>query len=253
MAKSTRSEAPSKAVIYIRQSPSPASRDEKKSALEQHRANRSVSLEAQLSAARALAQRKGYTVIAEHSDPALSGKDSIERRPGLQAVLQLASREPSIVVLVYSLSRLSRRQSLTWALLDDRGPYRLQVESCTEPFDTSTPMGKATIGMIAIFAQLEADLCSERTIAGLQTLRDRGMRLGAQPFAALRPDVVQQIQALYASGQYTTRSLAAYLNEHADQFPTKHGKRWHATQVRRTLAASIPQTLTSEHNPEHTA
>src|SRR5579863_4720578 len=102
-----------------------------------------LGLEAQLAECRAHAARKGYDVVAEYTDAAVSGRDAIEKRPGLQAVLAAATRREDVVVVVYSLSRLSRRQSITWRMLDDRGEYRLQVESASEPFDTSTPMGRA--------------------------------------------------------------------------------------------------------------
>src|SRR5271166_2681939 len=122
-----------------------------------------LGLEAQIAACRAHAVRKGYKVVGEFTDAAISGKDAIEKRPGLQSVIAAAAKREDVVVVVYSLSRLSRRQSLTWTLLDDRGAYRLQIESASEPFDTSTPMGRAMLGMLGVWSQLEADMCAERT------------------------------------------------------------------------------------------
>src|ERR1017187_10457450 len=121
-----------KAILYARQSPSPKSREEKRLAMENNRVNASLSLETQLLACRAHADLKGYEVIGEFSDPAMSGKDSIEGRPGLKAVLAVAAKNRDVVVIVYNLSRLARRQSLTILLLDDRGDYQLQLESATE-------------------------------------------------------------------------------------------------------------------------
>jgi site-specific DNA recombinase len=192
-----------------------------------------LGLEAQLAACRAHAERKGYQVLGEYTDAAISGRDSVERRPGLKAVVAAAARREDVVVVVYSLSRLSRRQSLTWALLDDRGAYRLQLESASEPFDTSSPMGRAMLGMLGVWSQLEADMCSERTSEALQAKRARGERVGSKPLAEERPEVVRELQALYATGDYTHATLAAELNTRG--VPTKRGARWHATTVARTL------------------
>ena len=144
-----------------------------------------------------------------------------------------------VIVVVYSLSRLSRRQSITWKLLDDRGDYQLKIESATEPFDTSTPMGRAMLGMLAVWAQLQADMVSESTRSALQHLKAEGVHLGPPSLARLHPEVVQSIQDLYATGDYTMVSLAAHLNEHIEDFPTARGKLWHSTQVARTLKLSV--------------
>ena len=44
--------------------------------------------------------------------------------------------------------------------------------------DTSTASGRAMFGMCAVFAALEVDLLRERTLAGLEAARRRGVRLG---------------------------------------------------------------------------
>jgi len=197
-----------------------------------------LGLEAQLAECRAHAARKGYDVVAEYTDAAVSGRDAIEKRPGLQAVLAAATRREDVVVVVYSLSRLSRRQSITWRMLDDRGEYRLQVESASEPFDTSTPMGRAMLGMLGVWSALEADMCSERTSAALEARRARGHKLGAKPLAEVAPEVVAKVKELYATGSYTHADLAERLN--ADGVPTKRaGSRWHATTVARTLQQTV--------------
>jgi DNA invertase Pin-like site-specific DNA recombinase len=213
-----------KAVIYLR-----VSTDQQ--------AASGLGLEAQEAKCREHCARMGLEVLAVHSDPAIGGKDAIERRPGLQAVLALVQRNPEAIVVVYSLSRLSRRQSITWKLLDDRGEYRLRVQSASEPFDTSTPMGRAMLGMLAVWAALEADMIGERTAAALQARRERGHRLGATPLAADKPEVVARVRELYETGDFTHATLAAKLNELG--LPTKHGKRWHKTTVQRTLQQQV--------------
>jgi site-specific DNA recombinase len=226
--------SPTKAVLYTRVSTG-------------KQAESGLGLEAQLAKCRAHAEAHGYTVVGEFRDEAISGKDTIEARPELQKALQHAARNEDVVFVSYSLSRLSRRQSLTWRLLDDRGDYRLQFESVTEPFTTSTPMGRAMLGMVAIWAQLEADMCSERTSAALEARRARGYKLGPRFLAQEQPEVVKMIQELYQAGGWTHASLAAHLNERGVR--TKRGKRWHATQVRRTLMQEVAPYVLGDWKP----
>ena len=118
-------------------------------------------------------------VLAVHRDEGISGRDGVEERPGLQATIASVKAAPGAVVVVYSVSRLARRQRLRWNLLDAQGDYALPVLSATEPFDTSTPMGRAMLGMIATWNTLEADMVSERTRDALAEVKAQGRKLGA--------------------------------------------------------------------------
>ena len=198
-----------------------------------------LGLDAQLAACRKHAEHRGYTVTAEHTDPGVSGKDDVKKRPGLQAVLEAAAKKPDVVVVVYSLSRLSRRQSLTWKLLDDRGDYRLQIESATEPFDTSSPMGRAMLGMLGVWSQLQADMISEQTTDALAAAKARGKKLGALGLWELHPETVARVRDLYATGKFWIAALADECNRL--KLPTaRPGSRWHATTVARLVKENQP-------------
>lgn len=217
---------PTKAVLYTR-----VSTDQQ--------AQSGLGLEAQLAACQKVAELRGLEVIGVETDMAISGKDDITRRPGLTRLLQLAGAKEDVAVIVYSLSRLSRRQRLTWDLLDDRGEHRLKVISATEPFDTSTPMGRAMLGMLAVWAQLEADMCGERTRAALQAKKAQGKRLGPPTTAQKNPETVRQIQELFASGRFpTVTALLAEVQRLG--IKTNRGGRWHRTSLGRVLGQNVP-------------
>ena len=48
--------------------------------------------------------------------------------------------------------------------------------SYTESFDTSTPMGRAMIGIVGVFAQLERELTGERVSAAMLARAQKGKR-----------------------------------------------------------------------------
>jgi site-specific DNA recombinase len=197
-----------------------------------------VGLDTQEARCRAYAQHLGWTIKEVFSDEGLSGKDGVEDRPGLKALIAAQQGTPGSVVLVYSISRLARRQRLLWDLLDDRS-YALPVVSATEPFDATTPMGRAMLGMIAVWSQLEADMVSERTTDALAELKAQGKKLGPPDMLALgMAPTLQLVQELYATKAFTLETLADELN--ARKIPTARGGKWWPKTIRAALRAVLP-------------
>src|SRR5580700_2761934 len=107
--KSTPAAAPA-AVIYLRVSTA-------------RQAAEGIGLDAQEAKCRAHAERMGWPVVAVLRDEGVSGRDGVDDRPGLLATIDAVKANPGAVVVVYSVSRLARRQRLLWNLLDDREGY----------------------------------------------------------------------------------------------------------------------------------
>lgn len=201
-----------------------------------------IGLDAQLAKCRLHAERLGLDVAQVFSDEGISGKEGIATRPGLAALLDRAASTPRCTVIVYSISRLARRQKLLWQLLDDRDGYGLAVSSATEAFETSTPMGRAMLGMIAVFAQLEADMVSERTKDALAEVKAQGKKLGRAPMAESCAEAsIRLAQELYATGLYTHRTLAEKLNADGVATATGRGKWWVKT-VQTALQVELPSS-----------
>lgn len=119
-----------------------------------------------------IAALKAYGVPPEHIfvDKASGGKAN---RPHFIRALKYAKRAGSEFV-VWKLDRLGR--SLigvldTLKLLEDN---KVALISLTERFDTTGPIGKAMVRLLAVFAELERDLIRERTVAGIKRKRERG-------------------------------------------------------------------------------
>lgn len=125
-------------------------------------------------------------------------------------------------VVVYKLDRLSRSQKDTIYLLEDIFiPNDCNFISLNENFDTTTPYGKAMIGILSVFAQLERENIRERTRMGMHERVKSGLWMGGGrvPFGydydsnsgILVPnehaDDVKQIFDLYIKG-YSAGKLA---------------------------------------------
>lgn len=98
-------------------------------------------------------------------------------RPGIQKLI--AETDKFDLVLVYKLDRLSRSQRDTLYLIEEVfRPNGVDFISMQESFDTSTPFGKAMIGLLAVFAQLEREQIKERTWMGRVARAKTGLHHG---------------------------------------------------------------------------
>lgn len=99
-------------------------------------------------------------------------------RPGIQKLI--AETDKFDLVLVYKLDRLSRSQRDTLYLIEEVfRPNNVDFISMQESFDTSSPFGKAMIGLLAVFAQLEREQIKERTWMGRMARAKAGLYHGS--------------------------------------------------------------------------
>ncbi|MBH0175775.1 recombinase family protein, partial [Fictibacillus sp. 23RED33] len=77
--------------------------------------------------------------------------------------------------------------------------------SIRDNIDTSTAMGRFFFRTMASIAELERDIISERTKAGLQSARSRG-RKGGRPIKD--PMLVERALKLHASKEYSIKEIS---------------------------------------------
>lgn len=118
-------------------------------------------------------EAKGWTIFKTYTDAGYTGANL--DRPGLQELISDSEKGMFDMVLVYKLDRLSRSQKdvlyLVEDVFDEHGVF---FSSMTENFDTSTPFGKAILGILAVFAQLEREQIKERMSMGKNARAKQG-------------------------------------------------------------------------------
>lgn len=108
---------------------------------------------------------KDWKVARVYTDPGFSGSNT--NRPSLQQLISDCKNNMFDAVLVYKLDRLSRSQKDTLYLIEDVfNKNDVGFISLSENFDTSTAFGKAMIGILSVFAQLEREQITERMTLG---------------------------------------------------------------------------------------
>lgn len=123
------------------------------------------SIEEQTERLEAYCLAKDIHIVKIYTDGGYSGGNT--NRPALQQMLTDIDAGIIDIVVVYKLDRLSRSQKDTLNLIEDRFlAQNVNFISINENFDTSTPFGRAMIGILSVFAQLEKDQITERFTMG---------------------------------------------------------------------------------------
>jgi site-specific DNA recombinase len=171
-------------------------------------------------------------------DAGVSGAKDENERPGLMDVMTLVRDGQVDVVTVCKRDRLARDVSLSGYLVTTIQRAGAEVVILDE-MDVS-PLTKCVMAMIA---EVERILASQRTKIALKALKDRGRHVGAVPYGyelvegMLRPklgevEIVQMIVGLRERGE-TLMTIADQLTR--DGVPTRRGGRWSAEHVRLVL------------------
>lgn len=131
----------------------------------QEQAKEGYSIDEQIERLRDYCKAMGWIIVKIYTDAGYSGAST--DRPALQDMIEDIEAGKGDSVVVYKLDRLSRSQKDTLSLIEDSFlANKVDFVSMTENFDTSTPFGRAMIGILAVFAQLEREQIKERMSMG---------------------------------------------------------------------------------------
>ncbi|MCP4535876.1 MAG: recombinase family protein [Chloroflexi bacterium] len=112
---------------------------------------------AQLTSMRDFAAQRGWTIVAEFTDPHTND------RPTLQDLLAAVEEHTLDIILVYALATLSDSIFDTLAILETLGKHNVGFASVKEPqFDLTTPTGRPPLDLIANLGQYYDDLLHRR-------------------------------------------------------------------------------------------
>lgn len=123
----------------------------------------------------------------------------IAERPQWGACLDYLRAGDTLVIR--ALDRVAGTEQMDIELIRDPGRRGIRLRSLTEPFldvDTSTPMGEAIVGIMAVLAQLRVATIRENTRRGLAHARSQG-RVGGRP-SVMTPERTAEALRMRADG-----------------------------------------------------
>lgn len=192
-------------------------------------------------------EAKDWMIYKIYTDSGFTGSNI--NRPGLQSLIKDAETGKFDMVLVYKLDRLSRSQKDTLFLIEDVfDKHNVFFTSITENFDTSTPTGKAFLGILAVFAQFEREQIRERTMIGKDSRAKEGKWHGSKwiPIGydytegLLIPNEYEVMQIKEIADLFLkrtpVRTIATTMTEKG--YKHKYGE-WEAKTIRRVLSNPV--------------
>ena len=191
------------------------------------------SLDAQQRVLRDWCNTRGHSIYGIYKDAGISGKD-IQHRPAVREMLAVVESGKIDCVLVWALSRLTRSVADLYAMWETL---------CR----TSTPMGRAMMGLLGVFAQMEREITAERVATAMRERAEQGGRtcscvLGYDTIPgglAINPREAEIVKSIYQVYE-DTGSLSATAKWCRDRNITgKRGKRMDAYKVRLILTRSV--------------
>ncbi|MEM3448057.1 MAG: recombinase family protein [Nitrososphaerota archaeon] len=113
------------------------------------------------------ARNNGFKVSEKHIYEDLGYSGGTDKRPGLQKLLKDAQNKEFDVVVVYRLDRFFRNLRLLINTAYELRKLGIGLISVTEPFDTSTPTGRAMLYSLGTFAEWQREVTLEARNEGM--------------------------------------------------------------------------------------
>lgn len=121
-------------------------------------------------------------------DDGVSGTIDIDQRPAFTRLKEdilnaPQGQRPFDVVAVYKIDRFARKLRILMNVLNFFEQYDIEFISATESIDTSSPFGRAMLGIMGVIAELELETIKERTQRGREQAVEDGVFMGSHaPF-----------------------------------------------------------------------
>lgn len=159
----------------------------------------------------------------------ISGTTPMDERPGFRRLMEELDRnekKPFDVVAVYKIDRFARRLKILLNIIDLLETRDVKFLSANESIDTTTPFGKAMLGIIGVIAELEIETTKLRTQDGRKQAIKQGVWMGGTPpYGYIRgtdkslevldveATVIRQIFDMFVNQNYSAQQIADYLTK----------------------------------------
>jgi len=209
-----------------------------------------VTIPDQIKRCRATAEAHDWAVADEHvfQDRGISGWSGKDR-PKWTALEQAVERREVDAVIVFAISRAARDVPVLHGFVQKCRERNIPFVSASEPFDTSTEMGRAMVTILGALAEMESAVKSERVGLGMQREKEAGRWVyGDAPFGYdLDPAAEGRLRINEREAKAIEDGVKIMLNGgsaarvarewNAAGITTKAGKQWTNNDAKRVLVS----------------
>jgi DNA invertase Pin-like site-specific DNA recombinase len=142
-----------------------------------------------------VADQRGWTVVEIYSDNGVSGAKGRDKRPAFDRLCKDAIAGKLDMVAAWSVDRLGRSVLHLSQFVNDMQAAGVGLYLHTQGIDSSTPTGRAMLGMCGVFAELEREIIKERIHAGLNRARANGKVLGRKRVSERTEEQIRKLRA----------------------------------------------------------
>ncbi|MCW2767972.1 MAG: invertase Pin-like site-specific recombinase [Nocardioides sp.] len=226
----------------------------------------SVSIDRQIEAAEQYAAARGWQVVATFRDDGVSAtQNKPEGRVGWQSLTD--SAETFDAVIVWKIDRLARRITDFWDTYQRLDAQGRSLVSVMDNLDMTTTMGRIVAGIIAGFAEMEADAIRDRvTDARNYLIREGRVVGGTMPYGwrsipnpdgkgfvlAQDPDRIDYVRGMVNRAERgdSIYSVVQWLDEVGAPLPyssqrNRKGTGWSYSTVERMLRSPLLAGMTA--------
>ena len=147
---------------------------------------------------------EGWRAIKTRFDDGGWSGGTLER-PGLQALLTEIRAGRVDVVVIYKIDRLTRSLTDFAKLAELLDKHGVSFVSVTQPFNTTTSMGRLMLNVLLSFAQFEREITGERIRDKIAASKKKGIWMGG--FVLLGYDAVDRQLVINEKETNTVRTL----------------------------------------------
>jgi site-specific DNA recombinase len=145
------------------------------------------SLAAQERAARAYCEVHGWELLTIYPDEGrYAWTDDLTKRPAFSQMLADVELGAFDVLIVHKLDRFARNVMVALETLHELEAHNVGFVSLSESLDLATPIGKATLTMLAVFAEFYSENLSAETKKGKAERKAQGLYNGLLPFGVVK-------------------------------------------------------------------
>jgi site-specific DNA recombinase len=213
----------------------------------EEQAREGMSIDTQLDKLMAYADFQGWDNLVPFVDEGESAKDM--NRPAMKRLIELVKKGQVARVVTMTVDRLSRNLLDMLNFIELCETHNTAYVCVSLNFDTSTPIGRMVLQILAAFAEFERAMIASRVKVNMaQIVTKKKKYLAAPPFGyqfdsegklVIVPEEAEWIRKaadMFISG-HGYRSIAAFLNNSG--LRTRKDKPWSASTVRNMLTSEL--------------